>query len=152
MLLYHLPAHSFFVELYYSPADNTILRLQAFTHAAPLEDYTPGSGSPATVVATAAASATALSYVDEISNLTSAYHYVLVTQTDGNRIVTSPIWYSRQVITVTQVFFSPTLALSVFPNPAPAEATVSYFLTTGTAVSATVHDALGRRMLTLADE
>ena len=42
VLLYHLPAHGCFVELYYSPADNAILRLQAFTHAAPLEDYTPG--------------------------------------------------------------------------------------------------------------
>ena len=80
------------------------------------------------------------------------YYYVLVTQTDGDRIVTSPIWYTRQIITATQGPSSPTLALSVFPNPAPAGATVSYFLTTGTVVSAAVYDALGRRMLTLADE
>ena len=42
VLLYHLPAHSFFVELYYSPATNLILGLRALPRDAPLDNYAPG--------------------------------------------------------------------------------------------------------------
>jgi hypothetical protein len=58
----------------------------------------PGSGTLATVVATAPAGATALSYTDMgLATGNSAYYYAIIQQADGDRIVTSPIWYTRGI-------------------------------------------------------
>jgi hypothetical protein len=109
----------------------------------------PGSGTAATVVATAAAGASTLSYVDPQAVNTTAYYYAVIVQADGDRIVTSPIWYTRQVATAT----APTaeeLALSVFPNPTAGTAALSYYLPAAGTIQAEVYDAVGRQVVGLA--
>ena len=108
----------------------------------------PGSGTAATVVATAVAGATALSYVDPLLNNTTAYYYAVIDQVDGDRIITSPIWYTRRIPTATTPSEEP-LAMNIFPNPTRGSATVSYFLPTASPVQAAVFDAVGRRVATL---
>ncbi|MDO7846279.1 CehA/McbA family metallohydrolase [Hymenobacter sp. M29] len=109
----------------------------------------PGSGGKPVVVATAAAGATALSYVDPQGVNTTAYYYAVVAQADGDSIVTSPIWYTRRIITATTPGVEE-VALTVFPNPTAGTATLSYFLPVASAVRAEVMDALGRRVEVLA--
>lgn len=54
----------------------------------------PGSGFLATVLATSAS--TTLTYTDNaLPNLSTGYYYVDIIETDGTRIITSPIWYNR---------------------------------------------------------
>ncbi len=55
---------------------------------------TPGSGTTATLLNTANNSAT-LSYSHTIANNATCYYYLKITQTDGDIIWTSPIWYTR---------------------------------------------------------
>jgi hypothetical protein len=110
----------------------------------------PGSGAVPTVVATAAAGATALSYVDPQALNTTAYYYAVLRQADGDSIVTSPIWYTRQIVTATAPG-AETVALAVFPNPTAGTATLSYFLPAAGAVRAEVYDAVGRRVVRLAN-
>jgi len=107
----------------------------------------PGSGAVATMVATGTGAA--LSYTDTPGNNTTAYYYAIIVQADGDRIVTSPIWYTRQVVTATRAS-SPELALSVFPNPTAGVSTVSYYLPEAALVSAEVLDLTGRRVRALA--
>ncbi|MCI1189803.1 CehA/McbA family metallohydrolase [Hymenobacter sp. DH14] len=109
----------------------------------------PGSGVAPVVVATAAAGATALSYVDPQALNTTAYYYAVAAQADGDSVVTSPIWYSRQIVTATTPAAT-AVALAVFPNPTAGAATLSYFLPAAGAVTAEVLDNLGRRVLRLA--
>ncbi|WP_345125101.1 CehA/McbA family metallohydrolase [Hymenobacter antarcticus] len=54
----------------------------------------PGSGTAATQVTSTTGSAT-LTYTDPIPNLATYYYYAVVTQTDGNKIWTAPIRYTR---------------------------------------------------------
>ena len=108
----------------------------------------PGSGVAPVVVATAAAGATALSYVDPQGVNTTAYYYAVIAQADGDSIVTSPIWYTRRIITGTTTA-TEELALAVFPNPTAGTATLSYYLPTAGAVQAEVFDAVGRRVVRL---
>lgn len=54
----------------------------------------PGSGSNPTVLTTANSSNN-LSYTHNISNQSTYYYYAKVTQSDGNTVWTSPIWYTR---------------------------------------------------------
>jgi hypothetical protein len=109
----------------------------------------PGSGVKPVVVATAAAGATALSYVDPQANNTTAYYYAVVAQADGDSVVTSPVWYTRRLITAATPG-ADAVALAVFPNPTAGAATLSYFLPAAGAVTAEVLDALGRRVARLA--
>ena len=110
----------------------------------------PGSTTQAVQVAAAATGAVALSYTDPAATGT-AYYYALITQADGDRIITAPIWYTRTAALATQSA-AVALQLDVFPNPADAgrAVTLSYFLPTATTVSAELLDALGRPVLTLA--
>jgi hypothetical protein len=110
----------------------------------------PGSGTPAVSVATTAAGAVALSYTDPALTGT-AYYYAAIVQADGDRIVTSPIWYTRAVATGT-LAAQAALPVDVFPNPAVAggQVTVSYYLEATATVSAEVLDALGRPVRVLA--
>ena len=105
----------------------------------------PGSGAKPVMVASAAASVTALSYVDPQGVNTTAYYYAVVAQADGDSIVTSPIWYTRRIVTANTPQ-KETLALAVFPDPTAGgqRTTLSYYLTAGTTISADVLDALGR--------
>ena len=109
----------------------------------------PGSGVAPVVVATAAAGATALSYVDPQGLNTTAYYYAVAAQADGDSVVTSPIWYSRQIVTAAKPAIEE-LALSVFPNPTAGTATLSYYLPTAGAVQAEIYDAVGRQVTRLA--
>ena len=109
----------------------------------------PGSGAKPVVVATAAAGATALSYVDPQGVSTTAYYYAVVAQADGDSIVTSPIWYTRRIITATTPG-AEEVALAVFPNPTAGTATLSYYLPAASAVRADIVDAIGRKVVSLA--
>jgi hypothetical protein len=111
----------------------------------------PGSGVQPVSVATAAAGAIALSYTDPALTGT-AYYYAVIVQADGDRIVTSPIWYTRAVATGT-VAAQVALPVDVFPNPAVAggPVTVSYYLEVSATVSADVLDGLGRPVWVLAE-
>jgi hypothetical protein len=108
----------------------------------------PGSGSAPVAVATAAAGATALSYTDNRVAGLLAYYYAVIVQADGDRIVTSPIWYARQVVTAMSIGLDP-LALTVFPNPTAGAAVLSYFLPTAATVSADNYDVAGRHAATI---
>ena len=109
----------------------------------------PGSGAVPVVVATAAAGATTLSYVDQQALNTTAYYYAVIAQADGDSIVTSPIWYTRRIITGTTPV-AEELALAVFPNPTAGTATLSYYLPAAGAVRAEVYDLVGRKVIGLA--
>ena len=109
----------------------------------------PGSGARPVVVATAAAGTTALSYVDPQGVNTTAYYYAVVAQADEDSIVTSPIWYTRRIITATTPG-AEEVALAVFPNPTAGTATLSYYLPAASAVCAEVVDAIGRKVVSLA--
>jgi hypothetical protein len=54
----------------------------------------PGSGIISTLLHSAL-STTTLTYTHSIANLSEYYYYVIIEQADGDRIVTSPIWYRR---------------------------------------------------------
>jgi PKD repeat protein len=54
----------------------------------------PGSGTGPAIL-TSTTSSNALNYTHALANNTSYYYYLKITQTDGNLIYTSPIWYSR---------------------------------------------------------
>ena len=110
----------------------------------------PGSGTQPISVATAAAGAVALSYTDP-ALIGMAYYYAVIVQADGDRIVTSPIWYTRVAALATAPAMV-SLPVDVFPNPAVAggPVTVSYYLEVGTMVSADVLDGLGRPVRVLA--
>lgn len=55
---------------------------------------TPGSGN--TPVELTTGSSTSLTYTDNaLANLTTGYYYADIVEADGSRIITSPIWYSR---------------------------------------------------------
>ena len=112
----------------------------------------PGSGTSAVMVATAPSGTAALSYTDPATSGT-AYYYAIIMQADGDRIVTSPIWYTRATATAT-IAAQEALPVDVFPNPSNAGApvTVSYYLPTTTTISAEVLDMLGRPVVTLAHE
>ena len=109
----------------------------------------PGSRALPTSVATTTGGA-ALSFTDPATS-GAAYYYAVIVQADGDRIVTSPIWYTRSAALAAQSADA-LLQLAVFPNPADAgrPVTLSYFLPTATPVRAELLDALGRPVLTLA--
>ena len=111
----------------------------------------PGSGAFATSAATATGGV-ALSFTDPAAT-GAAYYYAVIVQADGDRIVTSPIWYTRSAALATLVA-QKSFPVDVFPNPSTAGApvTVSYYLPHGTTISADVLDMLGRPVITLANE
>ncbi len=54
----------------------------------------PGSGTAPTVLTTVSSSSS-LSYTHTITNNSTYYYYLKITQADGDIIWTSPIWYTR---------------------------------------------------------
>lgn len=111
----------------------------------------PGSGTRATAMTTTAPGVTTLSVSDALALNSSAYYYGIVRQADGDSIVTSPIWYTRQIVLGTTATANP-LALAVYPNPTAGAATLSYYLPATARISADVSDLLGRRVATLATD
>jgi hypothetical protein len=53
-----------------------------------------GSGSNATILTSTATGSITYTHT-ALANLTSRYYYIDITESDGKRIVTAPIWYSR---------------------------------------------------------
>ncbi|UKT65818.1 gliding motility-associated C-terminal domain-containing protein [Pedobacter mucosus] len=71
---------------------------------------TPGSGiSPVELISGAS---TSLTYTDNnLANLATGYYYADILEADGSRIITSPIWYTRDDATVKKnqtITFAPT--------------------------------------------
>ncbi|RSK46102.1 CehA/McbA family metallohydrolase [Hymenobacter perfusus] len=109
---------------------------------------TPGSGQAAQAVATVTGP-TALSYSDAALTVgATAYYYAVIVQQDGDRIVTSPIWYTLTTATPTKAA-QPELALELFPNPASTSAILSYYLPVASTVEADVLDLAGRTVAVL---
>ncbi|MGI4865993.1 MAG: T9SS type A sorting domain-containing protein [Janthinobacterium lividum] len=108
----------------------------------------PGSGTRATALTTTAPGVTTLSVSDALALNATAYYYGIIRQADGDSIVTSPIWYTRQAVLGTKAVADP-LALTVYPNPTAGTATLSYYLPTAAGISADVSDMLGRRVATV---
>lgn len=105
----------------------------------------PGSGTNAAQVASAASGVASISFSDSLAQGGSRYYYAIVVQADGDRIVTSPIWFTNSGITAIAETV-PTIELNIFPNPAPAGSPVSlsYFMNQSTPVSLDVLDEMGR--------
>jgi len=54
----------------------------------------PGSGTAATILTSSTSGS--FSFTDNgLANLSQRYYYLDITETDGSRIVTAPIWYTR---------------------------------------------------------
>jgi hypothetical protein len=112
----------------------------------------PGNGVNAVAVSTTGAGVPALTYSDTNVPNSAYYYYAIILQNDGDRIVTSPIWYSRGSVTAaaTARELPP---LDVFPNPVRGgAATLSYGLTTAARVTLEVLDNLGRTVSVLAQD
>jgi hypothetical protein len=108
---------------------------------------TPGSGQTAQPL-TSVSGSTALTFTDAaLSTGSTAYYYAVILEQDGDRIVTSPIWYTRNVVTGTRA--RQELALQLFPNPTAGTSTLSYYLAAAEPVTIDVVDALGRTVTTL---
>lgn len=60
-----------------------------------------GNGTLATPVVVAAPGSTAVGYADVERVSGAVYYYAVIVQADGDRLMTSPIWYTRQVVTST---------------------------------------------------
>ena len=54
----------------------------------------PGSGSNATILTSTTSGSITYTHT-ALANLTSRYYYIDITESDGKRIITAPIWYSR---------------------------------------------------------
>ena len=54
----------------------------------------PGSGSNATILTSTTTGSITYTHT-ALANLTSRYYYIDITESDGKRTVTAPIWYSR---------------------------------------------------------
>ncbi len=54
----------------------------------------PGSGSNATILTSTTTGSTTFNHA-ALTNLSTRYYYIDITQSDGKRIITSPIWYTR---------------------------------------------------------
>ena len=83
----------------------------------------PGSGTVASVLTTG--SSATLSYPHTIANHATYYYYLEITQTDGDVIWTSPIWYTRNDATTDiNSLTSSVNTIKVYPNPSNGEFTV----------------------------
>jgi hypothetical protein len=77
----------------------------------------PGSGSTPTILTSNSGSAS-LTFTHTIANLASYYYYLQITQTDGDVIWTSPIWYNRNDNASINTYDLTTNDFLVYPNPA----------------------------------
>ena len=104
----------------------------------------PGSGVAGVSVAAGTTGAAALTYTDPAVAGT-AYYYAVIVQADGDRIVTSPIWYTRAGA-LAQTPAQQPASVDVFPNPVVhgQEFTVAYSLTHTAQVQVQLLDGIGR--------
>ncbi|RYU80103.1 CehA/McbA family metallohydrolase [Hymenobacter persicinus] len=112
----------------------------------------PANGVNAVSVATTPAGTAALTYTDTNVPNSAYYYYAIIIQNDGDRIVTSPIWYSRGGVTAAAPA-QELAALDVFPNPVQGgSTTLSYSLPKASRVTLEVLDNLGRPVSVLAQD
>ncbi len=75
-----------------------------------------GSGSYATVI-NVTTNNNLLNYVDNtLPNNTQKYYFVEIVQQDGQRIITSPIWYTKDPLASIPLLNN-NISVSLFPNP-----------------------------------
>ena len=89
----------------------------------------PGSGSNATILTSTLTGSITYTHT-ALANLTNRYYYIDITESDGKRIVTSPIWYSRN--DAAKMSNPSTSALSVaefFAIPEPTKVTLKWTTT-----------------------
>jgi chitodextrinase len=76
------------------------------------------------------------------------YYFLVITQGDGNKIVTSPIWYSRNDAITTPTALpsiaAPGSAFNLYPNPATGKTVIYSTRPTSERVTVQVTDATGR--------
>jgi len=86
---------------------------------------TPGSGINPVELTTSAN--TSLTYTDNaLANLATGYYYADIVEADGSRIITSPIWYTRDDATVKKdqtITFAPTRTATYGDADLPLNAT-----------------------------
>ena len=54
----------------------------------------PGSGTNATILTSTTSGSITYTHT-ALANLAEQYYYIDITESDGKRIITSPIWYTR---------------------------------------------------------
>ena len=91
----------------------------------------PGSGSNATILTSTTTGSITFTHT-ALANLTNRYYYIDITESDGKRIVTSPIWYSRNDAAKLSKLSSTSNKVSVaefFAIPEPNKVTLKWTTT-----------------------
>lgn len=90
----------------------------------------PGSSIAATVLNSATNTST-LNFTHPLTDGSTYYYYIKVTQTDGDIIWTSPIWYSRNDVLGINTITEENNPLKVYPNPTNEQLTIEFGKLTG---------------------
>jgi hypothetical protein len=114
----------------------------------------PGSGVAATTLSTQ--SSGNFTYIDNaLSNGATRYYYLEITESDGTRIVTAPVWYTRNdaatgrsSATVVQSSTQPGVnrTLAIYPNPVQDRLKLLVDTDAPQSLTAEVYDLQGRRL------
>jgi hypothetical protein len=114
----------------------------------------PGSGVAATTLSTQ--SSGNFTYIDNaLSNGATRYYYLEITESDGTRIVTAPVWYTRNdaasarsTATVVQSSTQPGVSrtLAIYPNPVQDRLKLLVDTDAPQSLQAEVYDLQGRRL------
>ena len=89
----------------------------------------PGSGSNATILTSTTTGSITYTHT-ALANLTNRYYYIDITESDGKRIVTSPIWYSRNDAAKMSIASNKTLSVAeFFAIPEPNKVTLKWITT-----------------------
>jgi hypothetical protein len=112
----------------------------------------PGSGSTCTLLSSNSG-ATTFSYTPTIANNSMYYYYAQITQTDGDIIWTSPIWYTRNDNVLTGVENDPTNGtFTVFPNPTGGAFDLSFEFAGKETCTVELTNMLGQKLETINPE
>jgi hypothetical protein len=84
-----------------------------------------GSGSFPTVVKVVKSNNTLVYTETTIPNNVQRYYFIEIIQQDGQRIVTSPIWYTKDPFASVGVVNNHSTSVLVFPNPAKDVITIT---------------------------
>ena len=88
----------------------------------------PGSGSNATILTSTTTGSITYTHT-ALANLTNRYYYIDITESDGKRIVTSPIWYSRNDAAKMSDNSNPLSVAEFFAIPEPNKVTLKWITT-----------------------
>ncbi|GAB4207439.1 MAG: hypothetical protein Fur0023_18260 [Bacteroidia bacterium] len=85
-----------------------------------------------------------LSYIDSSAALNNQrYYFIEIIQQDGQRIITSPVWYTKDTTTFVSTITSPNDNILIFPNPATDVLNISTYEKN---YSVKIYDISGRLM------